>query len=233
MSESPLPHWSARPRPRRVVLSGRFVRLEPVVASAHGEGLFLASTGGDAAERFRWLPEVPPVSREAFAPWLEMAENCGDPLYFAILDRRDGHDGEVVGRQTLMRIDAANGVIEVGNILWSAAMARSPLASEALFLFARHVFDDLGYRRFEWKCNAANEPSRRAALRFGFRFEGIFRKHMVVKGRNRDTAWFAMTDDDWPAARAAFEAWLAPENFDAGGRQKRRLADIRAGLEAG
>ena len=119
-----------------------------------------------------------------------------------------------------MRIDPAHGVIEIGNILWGPAIARSRIATEALYLSARYVFDDLGYRRFEWKCNNGNEPSKRAAQRFGFTFEGLFRQHMVQKGRNRDTAWFAMTDTDWPRLRAGYEAWLEPGNFDAAGSRK-------------
>jgi RimJ/RimL family protein N-acetyltransferase len=123
-------------------------------------------------------------------------------------------------------------VIEIGNILWNEPVARRPAATEALYLFAAHVFDGLGYRRFEWKCDDRNEKSKRAAARFGFAFEGVFRQHMVVKGLNRDTAWFAIIDKDWPALRSAFEAWLAPENFDAEGRQRRRLEDFRAGRDA-
>jgi RimJ/RimL family protein N-acetyltransferase len=126
-----------------------------------------------------------------------------------------------------MRIDAANGVAETGHILFGPRLARTRAATEAIYLQARHIFDDLGYRRFEWKCNDLNEPSKRAALRFGFTFEGVFRQHMVVKGKNRDTAWFAMLDREWPALRAAFEAWLAPDNFDEAGRQRARLADFR------
>src|SRR5690606_29794587 len=136
--------------------------------------------------------------------------------------------GAVGGRQTYMRTDAANGVTEIGNILWNKPASRMPAATEALFLFARHVFDDLGYRRFEWKCNSLNELSRRAALRFGFDFEGGFRQHLVVKGKNRDTAWYAMIDKDWPTIGRAMEEWLDPANFDSEGRQKRRLEDIRA-----
>jgi RimJ/RimL family protein N-acetyltransferase len=129
----------------------------------------------------------------------------------------------------LMRIDAANGVIEIGNIYWGPLVSRKPAATEALFLFASYIFDRLGYRRFEWKCNNRNEPSKRAAERFGFTHEGVFRQHMVVKGENRDTAWYAMIDKDWPAIRAGFEAWLSPENFSGEGQQKRRLEDCRAG----
>lgn len=224
-----LSDWTPRPRPRRAPMEGRFVRLEPLEPAAHGDGLFVASTVADAGERFRYLSDYPPENRAAFQPWLEKAAASEDPLFFAVIDRETG---AVAGRQTLMRIDAANGVAEIGNIYWGPAVARRPAATEALHLFARHVFDDLGYRRFEWKCNDRNEPSKRAALRFGFVFEGLFRQHMVVKGENRDTAWYSIIDTEWPVVKAAFEHWLAPGNFDRTGGQKRRLEDIRAGLSA-
>lgn len=222
---SDLSRWTPRERPARAPLEGRFVRLEPLDAARHGEGLYAASATQDADDRFRYLAERAPDDVAAFRAWLEKTAASEDPLHFAVIDRASGR---IAGRQSLMRIDAANGVVEIGNILWNDPVARRPAATEALFLFARHAFDTLGYRRFEWKCNDRNEPSKRAALRFGFTFEGVFRQHMVVKGENRDTAWFAMIDRDWPAIRGAFEAWLAPENFDGEGGQKRRLDDIRA-----
>lgn len=176
-----------------------------------------------ADERFRHLFEAP-QDRVGFDEWLQRSSASADPLYYAVIDRASGR---CEGRQTFMRITPEHGVIEVGGILWGPAIARTRVATEALYLFARHAFNDLGYRRFEWKCNSRNEPSRRAALRFGFAFEGIFRQHMVVKGQNRDTAWYAITDGDWPAIRKAFERWLAPENFDPRGQQKARLEDLR------
>jgi RimJ/RimL family protein N-acetyltransferase len=144
-----------------------------------------------------------------------------DPLLFAVIDRVTGRAG---GRQALMRIVPEHGVIEIGSIYWGPGVARTRLATEALYLFARHIFEDLGYRRFEWKCNNANEPSKRAAERFGFTFEGIFRQHMIQKGENRDTAWFAMLDGEWPTRKAGFERWLDEANFDAEGRQLRPLS---------
>lgn len=222
-----LSSWTPRQPPRREPLEGRYVRLEPLDVDRHGDALFAASMTQDAEDRFRWLYDVPTSDRSQFQAWLEKAAASLDPLFFVVIDRATAR---VAGRQTLMRTDTANGVTEIGNILWNPPVAQRPAATEALFLFARHVFDDLGYRRFEWKCNALNEPSRRAALRFGFAFEGIFRQHLVVKGRNRDTAWYAMIDKDWPIVRQAFEAWLSPANFDGEGRQKRRLEDIRASL---
>ena len=222
-----LKHWTPRERPSHEPMIGRFVVLEPLDAARHGDGLYAATASEEGAERHRYLFEPPPADRTAFQPWLDKANVSADPLWFTVIDAKSR---KVVGRQSLMRIDQTFGVIEIGNILWSSLMARSPAATEALYLFARHAFDDLGYRRFEWKCNNANEPSKAAAERFGFRFEGVFRQHMIVKGMNRDTAWFAMIDRDWPLIREAFEQWLDAANFDADGRQKRRLADIRAAL---
>lgn len=220
-----LSNWTPRPRPERKAIEGRYVRLEPLSAAGHGDGLFTAATEGDADDRFRWLGDVTPGSRAEFRSWLEKAEASEDPLFFTVIDTASG---EPVGRQTLMRIDPAYGVIEIGNIHWGPRMQRSRLSTEAQYLFARYVFDELGYRRYEWKCNDRNEPSKRAAVRFGFNPEGLFRQHMVVKGENRDTAWFSIIDTEWPALKAAYEAWLDPSNFDAGGKQKRRFEDIRA-----
>jgi RimJ/RimL family protein N-acetyltransferase len=219
-----LSNWKGCARPQRIALEGRYVRLEPLSAKAHGDGLFEAATAGDSDSRFRWLPETTPESREAFQPWLDKAEASADPMYFTVIDKASG---KVAGRQTLMRIDAGNGVGEIGHIHWGPLIQQKPATTEALYLFARYLFDDLGYRRFEWKCNNLNGPSKRAALRYGFVFEGVFRKHLVIKGENRDTAWYAMTDDDWKVAKPAFEAWLDPANFDADGRQMRRLEELR------
>ncbi len=220
-----LSNWQKRPRPERKTMEGRYVRLEPLDAARHGDGLFEASSISDADGRFAWLPEYPPQSRAAFQPWLEKAEASEDPLFFAVIDKASG---KVAGRQTLMRIDAANGVIEISNIYWGPLISRKPAATEAQFLFMRYAFDDLGYRRYEWKCNNNNAPSKRAAERFGFKFEGIFRQHIVVKVENRDTAWYSVIDKEWPALRKAYEAWLDPANFDAQGAQKKRLEDFRA-----
>ena len=220
---SDLSRWSPRARPARGVLQGRYCRLEPVDAAKHGEDLFEASSVSDAGERFRWLFEYPPRNRAELQPWLDTAQTSEDPLVLAVVDEPTG---KAAGRQSFMRIDAANGVIEIGGIYWGPLLSRRPAATEALFLCADHVFGELGYRRFEWKCHNLNEPSKRAALRFGFKFEGVFRQHMVFKDGNRDTAWFSMIDGEWPSLRRAYEAWLDPENFDAAGRQKRRLQDF-------
>mgnify|MGYP000409831454 CR=1 FL=1 len=217
-----LSHWTARPKPERKAFQGRFVRLEPLDPQRHGRELFEASSVADADERFRWLPEYPPATEAGLQNWAAKAAASEDPLFFAVIDKTSG---KVSGRQTLMRIDAANGAIEIGNIYWGPLISRKPAATEALYLFMAYVFDDLGYRRFEWKCNNDNAPSKRAALRFGFQAEGVFRQHLVVKGKNRDTAWFSVIDKEWPALRRGFEAWLTPENFDDAGGQKRRLSE--------
>jgi RimJ/RimL family protein N-acetyltransferase len=220
-----LKNWTPRPRPERKALEGHFVRVEPLDAARHGDGLFEASSVPDADQRFAWLPDYPPRTRADYQPWLDRAEASADPLFFTVIDKESGR---IAGRQTLMRIDPANGVIEIGNIYWGPPMARKPAATEAQFLFAQYAFDELGYRRYEWKCNNANAPSKRAAERFGFQFEGIFRQHMIVKGENRDTAWYSILDKEWPALKRPYQAWLDPANFDREGRQKRRLEEIRA-----
>lgn len=216
--------WTPRPFPQKIVLDGRFVRLEPLGAKVHGDELFIAATAGDAGARFQWLFEAAPSSRTEFQVWLEKVQQSRDPLYYAVIDKVSG---KVAGRQTFMRIDTTNGVAEIGNIHWGPLIQKTPATTEALYLFACYIFDDLGYRRLEWKCNNGNEPSKRAALRYGFQYEGLFRNHMIVKSENRDTAWFAMTDGDWAVAKPAFEAWLAPSNFDTYGKQKQTLAALR------
>jgi RimJ/RimL family protein N-acetyltransferase len=220
-----LKNWTPRPRPAREVLEGRYVRLEPLDAQKHGDGLFEASTVADADGRFRWLFDVPPENRQAFQPWLENAAASEDPLFFVVIDKQSGKIG---GRQTLMRIDPKHGVAEIGNVYWGPLISRMPAATEAQFLFTQYVFERLGYRRYEWKCHNENLPSKRAAERFGFKFEGIFRNHMVAKGANRDTAWYSIIDSEWPALKRAYENWLDPANFDAEGNQRRRLEDFRA-----
>lgn len=217
-----LARWSSRPRPVRVDMEGRHALLEPLDPVRHGEDLFAASMAPGAEDRFRYLFDSQ-MDQASFQGWLERSAGSSDPLFWAVIDKATGR---AEGRQALMRIDAGHGVIEIGSILWGPAMAGTRVATEAQFLFASHVFDDLGYRRFEWKCDDRNLASKRAALRFGFQFEGIFRQHMVVKGQNRDTAWFAMLDRDWPALKTRYLAWLDPANFDGEGRQRQRLQDI-------
>jgi len=215
-----LSHWNGVPHPERIVLEGRYARLEPVDPARHGADLLASAQRPGAQDRFRYLFEEPPADLAALTPWLERAATSTDPLFFAVIDRSTDR---AEGRQSLMRIDVTHGVIEIGHILWGPTIARTRVVTEALYLFAHYAFDTLGYRRFEWKCHNLNAPSKRAALRFGYTFEGVFRQHMVAKGRNRDTAWFAMIDADWPRLKAGYEAWLRPENFDADGQQKTKL----------
>ena len=216
--------------PERIVLEGRYARLEPLDPIVHRDGLRVASTPPDAAARFRYLTEPPPESPAAFDSWLAHAAGSEDPLYFAVIDRSTGR---VEGRQTLMRITPAHRCIEIGNIYWGPRIAGTRVATEAMYLFAVYVFETLGYRRFEWKCDALNAPSRRAARRFGFTREGHFRRAVIIRGRTRDTAWFAMIDEEWPALEAAYERWLAPENFDERDRQRTRLSELTAAALAG
>ena len=212
---APLPAKSA---PERIVLEGRFVRLEPL-EQKHAADLFAVSSLPGGAERYRWLFSDAPKSLAEMEARIA-AMDWGENRYVAVVDMASG---TVLGQQGWMRIRPEHGSIEIGGVYWGLPMARTPLATEALYLFARHVFDELGYRRFEWKCNNRNEPSKAAATRFGFTFEGVFRQDMILKGESRDTAWFSMLDHEWPALRAEYERWLDPGNFDADGKQKSRL----------
>ena len=220
--------WHGAKPPRREALEGASVRLEPLDAQRHGDDLFAAAAGAD--ETWRYLPYGPFAGKDEFMRWLDERAAMADPLAFAIIDRSAR---AATGIATFMSMVPEHGVIEIGHIWLSPRLQKSRQATEAIFLMARHAFDDLGNRRLEWKCSNENAGSKRAALRFGFTFEGLFRHHRVDKGRNRDTAWFSIIDSEWPACRAAFEAWLANENFDAAGRQRRALADLREGIRAG
>lgn len=227
MSED-LTGWTARPWPPRTAMRGRTVRLEPLDPERHGAALFRASEGPDADPRlWDWMAVGPFGSEAGFRAWLDPLPGFEDPLFFAILTEPDAVPR---GMASFLRVAPAHGVIEIGNIWFGVGLQRTAAATEAVWLLARRAFEELGYRRLEWKCDALNERSRRAALRLGFTFEGVFRQHMVVKGRNRDTAWFAMLDRDWPLVDAAFRAWLDPANFGPDGRQRRGLEAIRAGL---
>lgn len=218
-----LAHWTPRPSPAAIVLEGRYARLEPLDPALHADGLFEALMV-DAPENDHLFLFETKMSRDVFQQWIETKAKRADIQCHIVVDAKTGRVG---GRQDFMRIDNAHGVIEIGSIHWGPLIAKSTVTTEALYLFAKYVFEDLGYRRFEWKCHDGNEPSKRAAVRFGFTFEGLFRQHMVAKGRNRDTAWFSMIDEEWPALKAMYEAWLDPANFDAGGRQKKSLTECR------
>ena len=206
-------------RPQRTTLKGRTVTLVPLVAESHADALFDGANGGERDRVWTYLFDGPYTDRVAFRANIEAKAKSDDPLFFAVLDNASGRP---VGYQTFLRIEPQHRVIEIGNILYTPEIQRTIGATEAQYLFARYVFDELGYRRYEWKCNDLNAPSKRAALRLGFTFEGVFRQHMIVKGRNRDTAWYSMLDSEWPARRDAFEQWLAPDNFDAAGARKSR-----------
>ena len=213
--------YSGARYPARVRLEGRYTSLEPLDATAHADALFEATRGGGNDDLWLYLADGPFDSAAEFRDEIARKAVSTDAVFFAILDPARARP---VGYASYMRIEPAHGVIEVGNVLFSRELQGTTGATEAMYLMARHAFEDLGYRRYEWKCNALNAPSRAAALRLGFTFEGIFRQHMIVKGRSRDTAWFSMLDSEWPARKAAFEQWLSPENFDAEGRQRERLS---------
>ncbi len=200
-------------RPGPVTLTGRFGRLEKL-APAHAEALWEAVRGHDRI--WTYSPSSGPFAdAAAFTALIEMRAGQDDPYFYAIV----APQGRAVGIAALLNIRPDMRAIEVGHVVYSPALQRTPLATEAQYLLARYAFETLGYRRYEWKCDALNAASRRAALRYGFTFEGILRQHMIAKGRNRDTAWFSVLDSEWPARKAAFERWLAPNNFDADGRQ--------------
>jgi RimJ/RimL family protein N-acetyltransferase len=207
-------------RPQRVTIEGRYITIEPLDPVKHTDALWPGLGGVANEDLWLYMPDGPFMDRAAFDAHIQAKAISEDPLFFGIVDKKTGL---AVGRSTLMRIDPPNRVIEVGGIMFTRALQRSRGATEAMYLLARYVFEDLGYRRYEWKCNALNEPSRRAALRLGFTFEGIFRQHMIIKEKNRDTAWFSLLDSEWPVRKRAFERWLDESNFDSEGNQKTRL----------
>jgi RimJ/RimL family protein N-acetyltransferase len=214
---------SAARRPSRITLCGRLVSIVPLDPAAHTEALYEGTHGSDREKLWLYLGAGPFTDRAAFAAYLEKRSKSDDPLSFVIVDHATKR---ATGHASYMRIVPEHRVVEVGNIFYTTTLSRSAAGTEAMYLMARHVFEDLGYRRYEWKCDALNAPSRRAALRLGFSFEGIFRQHMIQKGRSRDTAWYSMLDHEWLARKARFEAWLRPDNFDAAGRQLTRLSQM-------
>lgn len=217
----PLPDWTPPPSPAANVLIGRYCRLEPLDAARHGAALFAAFAADSTGANWTYLPYGPFADEAAFSAWIAGVAGGSDPLFFAVIDT----DGQAVGIVSYLRITPAHGCIEIGHLHFSEALKHTPAATEALWLLLREAFA-LGYRRVEWKCNALNAPSRRAAQRLGFSFEGVFRQANVSKGRNRDTAWYGMIDADWPALAAAFDQWLAPDNFDTAGHQRASLSAL-------
>ncbi|HLJ54158.1 MAG TPA: GNAT family protein [Chthonomonadaceae bacterium] len=223
---APVPDWTPPPRPERAPLDGRFCRVEPLHAAAHAASLHEANRLDADGRTWTYLAYGPFETLAAYRAWAEAAQRSADPLFFAVVDRRTER---AVGIASYLRIDPANGSIEIGHLHFSPLLQRTPAATEALFLLMDQAFR-LGYRRLEWKCNALNAASCRAAARLGLRFEGVFRQATVVKGRNRDTAWYAAIDRDWPALRAAFVRWLAPANFTDEDLQIQALSDLTAPL---
>lgn len=219
----PVASWQPPPRPPRTVLHGRFCRVEPLNPARHAADLFAANSLDRAGRMWNYLSYGPFSDPAQYSDWL--TENCygADPLFMAIVA---ADSGKAVGVASYLRIDPPAGSIEVGHLAYSPLLQRRPAGTEAMYLLMRQAFE-LGYRRYEWKCDALNAPSRAAAERLGFVFEGIFRQATVYRGRNRDTAWYSVINREWPVLRAVFELWLDPANFDAAGNQRRRLSELR------
>jgi RimJ/RimL family protein N-acetyltransferase len=209
-----------------LTLRGRLATVAPLDPATHAQAIYEGTHGPDRERVWLYMGAGPFGDVAAFRAYLEKLAASDDPLSYAIIDNASGR---AVGHASYMRMAPEHRVIEVGNIFYTTALMRTAAATEAMYLMAKYIFEDLKYRRYEWKCNALNEPSRRAALRLGFSFEGIFLQHMFQKGRNRDTAWFAMLDHEWPARKARFETWLRPDNFDANGRQHTPLSSPAKG----
>jgi len=219
-----LSNWSWRAAPQLETTTGRFVTVEPAHFPDAGAPLFTI-LGGDAnADIWTYMPIGPFETAEQLGSVMQAVGEHGGWITHLF---RDVETQEPLGMASYMRIRPESGSAEVGCVAFSKKLQRTSAATEAMYVMARHLFDDLGYRRYEWKCNNANEASKRAAIRLGFTFEGVFRQDMVMKGQNRDTAWYSMLDSEWPEAKAAFEAWLDPRNFDSAGQQRRSLSEIR------
>lgn len=217
----PVEGWQPRPRPVRLAIDGRYCRVEPLEPDRHADSLFAAFADDREGRIWTYMANGPFREADHFRRWLEAEALRDDPLFHAVVDRADGR---AAGVASYLRIVPETGVIEIGHIAFAPRLQRTRAATEALYLLLRRAFDELGYRRCEWKCDALNEASRRAALRLGFTFEGIFRQATIYKGRNRDTAWYSIIDREWPERRAALERWLDPANFDAAGRQRQSLS---------
>jgi len=219
-----LPEWKGAARPPRAPMTGRFCRLEPLNPDRHGADLFAAFAADAPGRNWTYLSHGPFAEQAAFEAWLQDYCQGEDPLFHAIVDTGDGR---ACGFASYLRIAPEIGSIEVGYINLAPRLQRTPAATEAMYLMMARAFDELGYRRYEWKCDCLNAPSRAAAERLGFTYEGLFRQALIYKGRNRDTAWYSVIDAEWPALRTAFQAWLDPANFDGQGQQRRSLSDLR------
>jgi RimJ/RimL family protein N-acetyltransferase len=217
----PVPEWSSRALPPHTAMEGRFCRIEPLDPDRHGDALYAANSEDREGRMWTYLPWGPYAGFEDYFAALQAGLARDDFITYAVLTGE-----KAVGVASYLNINRAAGSIEVGGIAYASALQRTPAGTEAMFLMMRRVFDELGYRRYEWKCNALNAPSRSAAQRYGFRFEGVFRQADVVKGRNRDTAWFSITDGEWPPIKTAFERWLDPANFGPDGRQRQSLSAL-------
>lgn len=220
----PVNNWTGCEMPPRCDMIGNHVIVTPVDIARDARQLFDANQQAGDGSRFTYLPISAFDDLKSYETWLTKMTASSDPMLHTIIDKATN---TAVGVAAFMRIDTQNGVIEVGNINFSPALSQTIGATEAMYLMMKRAFDELGYRRYEWKCDDKNAPSRAAATRYGFTYEGTFRNHLVYKGRNRDTAWFSITDDEWPAVKTAFETWLSPENFDEKGNQRKRLQDLR------
>jgi RimJ/RimL family protein N-acetyltransferase len=223
----PVNDWTPRERPARIAIDGAHCRIEPLDVERHAADLFDAYGRASDGSDWTYLFAEPFADFDAFRAYLSRAQASPDPLHYTVIDTARG---KAVGTFALMRIEPVHGVIEVGNVTFSPLLKRTRISTEAQYLLMRYVFEQLGYRRYEWKCDSLNAPSRKTAQRLGFQFEGIFRQAIVYKGRNRDTAWYAIIDQDWPRVKQAFERWLADDNFDADGTQRASLETIRSGL---
>jgi len=219
----PVADWQPCRPPPATAIQGSYCRVEPLVPATHAADLYRSFALDESAKNWTYLPYGPFSSELEFNEWLQKSCTLEDPLFYSIIDNESQ---SAVGVASYLRIDAPVGVIETGHIHYSPLMQRTPIATEAMYLMMQRVFDELGYRRYEWKCDSLNAPSRSAALRLGFKYEGTFRQATMYKGRNRDTAWFSVVDKEWPVLKNAFDRWLSPSNFSMG-LQKMSLAQLR------
>lgn len=226
----PVPNWQGAKFPQREPIQGDFAIVEPLDPVRHADDLHAAFAADNDGALWTYMFDGPFQSKPDFLSWLSRVEATSDPLFYVVVDRSTG---KAAGLAAYMRIKPVVGVIEIGNIALSPSLQRTSAATEAMYLFMRHAFEELGYRRYEWKCDSLNAASQRAAIRFGFRYEGTFEQAIVYKGRNRDTAWYSILDRDWPSIKQAYEQWLDPKNFDNNGQQKQQLSKLIAASQAG